>query len=164
MKGKLVAFVAILCIASLIASGANAKGKPVKPDKPGNTQTELITFTGDLNGWQEVEGCCPNAGPFPQYKMTLSFAVGGFEVDTPIDGQLFMNVYRSGHDRGYKVQFWNDHDADNHVAIEIRGGKAYGDKKTKALTVVFENAECRNLHDPKDLITYVNFTLVRTPN
>ena len=86
MKSKLVTFAAILCIASLIASGAYAKGKPVKPEKPDNTQTEWITFTGDLMGSQEVEGCCPNAGPFPEYTMALSFEVAGVPAYTDIDG------------------------------------------------------------------------------
>ena len=35
-------------------------------------RSELITFSGDLTGAQEVIGCCPNAGPFPDYTMTLS--------------------------------------------------------------------------------------------
>ena len=163
MKGKLVAFVAILCVAGLIASDAIAK-KPVKPDEPVETQTEWIEFTGDLMGGEDVEGCCPNAGPFPEYTMALSFEVAGIPAYTPIGGQLFINSYRIGKDRGYIVQFWNDHEADNHVAIEIKGGEVYSDKKTKIVTVVFTDAECRDLHEPKDLITLVNFTLERTPN
>ena len=75
MKGKLVAFAGILCIASLFISGANAKGKP---DKPGNTQTELIGFAGDFfYGSQPVKGCCPNAGPFPEYTLTLHVGLIG---------------------------------------------------------------------------------------
>ncbi len=45
--------------------------KPDKPGKPGNTQTELIVFTRDLEGSQDVAGCWPNAGPFPAYTMTF---------------------------------------------------------------------------------------------
>ena len=40
-----------------------------KPDDPASG--ELITFTGDLVGEETVEDCCPNAGPFPAYTMTL---------------------------------------------------------------------------------------------
>ncbi len=70
MKGRLVAFAGIFCIASLIVSSANA-GKPDKPpkaDKPDKTTAECIVFTGDLAsvpGGTVVEGCCPNAGPNP---------------------------------------------------------------------------------------------------
>ncbi len=68
MKGKLIVFAGILCIASLMVSGANADKpttNPGKGDKSPKTNTELIVFTGDLEGWAHVEGCCPNAGPFP---------------------------------------------------------------------------------------------------
>ena len=163
MKSKLVAFAAILCIASLIASGANAKGKPIKPDEPANTETELVVFTEDLSGWQEVEDCCPNAGPFPQYGMTLNFPVASFPAGSYFYGQLFISSYRSGHDRKYKVQFWNDHDEPGHIAIEIIGGEIYKDKKTKTLTVVFTDEDCVDLHT-KEFIATVNFTLVRTPD
>ncbi len=156
MKGKLIAFAGILCIASLIVSGANAKGKP---DKPGKTGTELIVFTEDLSGSQLVEGCCPNAGPFPQYAMTLAFAVDDdFPADATYDGFLFMNQYGAGRDRKYLVRFWN-----NEIAIEIIGGEIYKDKKTKTLTVVFTDEDCVDLHT-KEFIAIVNFTLVRTPN
>ena len=100
MKVKLIVFAGILCIASFVVSGANAKGKP---DKPPTIETELIVFTGDFSGGQEVEDCCPNAGPFPQYAMTLNFAVGGFTAGSYFDGQLFINNYGSGRDRKYKV-------------------------------------------------------------
>ena len=143
-------------------------GKPAKPTKPDNTQTEWIAFTGDLAGGQEVEGCCPNAGPFPEYTMTFDVpafpALGIPALVGTYDGELFISSYRIGQDRGYIVQFSNDHELEDHVAIEIRGGEVSVDKKTKEVTVVFENAECRDQHDPKELITYVTFTLVRTPN
>ena len=38
-----------------------------KKPKPRNTR---ITFEGDLEGDQQVSGCCPNAGPNPEYTMT----------------------------------------------------------------------------------------------
>jgi hypothetical protein len=92
MKGRAIRLVVILCIAGLIVSGANAKGKP---DKPGGSKVEQIEFTGDLAGWQTVEGCCPNAGPFPEYTMTL----GGDLPDGTYDGQLFINYYGAGQNR-----------------------------------------------------------------
>jgi hypothetical protein len=162
MKGRFVAFVGIFCIAILIVSAANAD-KPPKPPKPDKTTAECITFTGDLIGHQQVEGCCPNAGPFPQYAMTLNFAVAGFPAGSYFDGQLFINNYGSGRDRKYKVQFWSDHDGPDHIAIEIIGGEIYADKKTKTLTVVFTDEDCVDLHT-KEFIAKVSFTLVRTPN
>ena len=156
MKGKLIAFAGILCIASLIVSGANAKGKP---DKPPKTETELIVFTGDLAGGQEVEDCCPNAGPFPQYAMTLNFAVGGFPAGSYFDGQLFINNYGSGRDRKYKVQFW----VEDGIAIEVIGGEIYKDKRTKTLTVVFTDEMCVDLNTGED-IAEVDFVLTRTPS
>jgi len=155
MKGKLVAFAGILCIASLIASGANAKGKP---DKPPKTETELIVFTGDLLGYQDVEGCCPNNGPFPEYGMTLAFAVLGFQPNTFYDGWLFINRYGAGKDQKYKVQFWN-----SDIAIEIIGGVIDNDKKNKRLTVTFTNEDCVDLYT-KEFIAKVGFVLTRTPN
>ena len=56
-----------------------AKGD--NPNKPPNPPSgEFITFEGDLAGSQEVAGCCPNAGPFPAYEMTLS---GTFPPEMP---------------------------------------------------------------------------------
>ena len=71
MKGRLIAFVGIFCIAILIFSGTDAKGE--KPDKPSGKPSgkEWIQFWGDLVGGQVVEGCCPNAGPNPSYDMCL---------------------------------------------------------------------------------------------
>jgi len=156
MKGRLVAFVGILCVASLIVSGANAKGKP---DKPGKTKTEWIAFTGDLIGDQSVEGCCPNAGPFPAYTMTLTFAVDENHLPGTYDGQLFINRYGAGRDHKYKVQFWNDDDG---IAIEIIGGEIFDDKKNKILRVSFTDEMCVNLNTG-EAIGDVTFELVRTP-
>ena len=175
MKGKLIAFASILCIASLMVSGANA-GKPIKGDEPGNkgkTQTELIVFTGDLQGWAHVEGCCPNAGPFPEYELTLPVALviadGTYYPAGTYGGYVFMNGYRIGKDRGYKVQFWTD-DLDlpatgpDHICIEIYGGVPDYDKKTKVLTVTFEGVEWNLMHDPeKNPIGFVSFVLTRSP-
>jgi len=154
MKGRLVAFVGVLCIASLMVSGANAKGKPDKPDKPDEAKTEWIAFTGDLSGYQAVEGCCPNDGPFPEYEMTLD-QVGG--LDGHYDGRLFMNRYGAGRDQEYKVQFWNDE-----FAIEIIGGVIDDDKKNKVLTVTFTDEARVDLYT-KVFIAPVSFVIVRTP-
>ena len=156
MKGRLVAFVGIFCIAILIVSAANAD-KPPKPPKPDKTTTEWIAFTGDLIGAQEVEGCCPNDGPFPEYGMTLGFEVGDFPADTYYDGQLFINRYGAGRNQKYKVQFWN---AD--IAIEIIGGVIDDDKKNKVLTVTFTGDMCVDMWTG-DPIAVVTFTLIRTP-
>jgi len=157
MKGKLIAFAGILCIASLMVSGANA-GKPEKPGNQDKTQTELIMFseleggTPDgssyLYGVQEVEGCCPNAGPFPEYTLFLSDAEN-FPSGT-YDGQLFMNSFREGKNRMYKVQFWTE--GDDHICIEIYGGVPDYDKKTKVLTVTFEDVDWNLMHDPEKIL------------
>ena len=171
MKGKLLAFASILCVASLMVSGANA-GKPDKPpDKPGNIQTELIVFTGNFEGSQPVEGCCPNAGPFPAYELTLKVDLfgtdGTFYPADSYDGQVFMNGYRIGKDRGYKVQFWTDDlpaPGPDHICIEIYGGVPDYNKKTKVLTVTFENVEWNFMHDTEETpIGLVSFVLTRSP-
>ncbi len=163
MKGRLIAFVGIFCIAILIVLGANAKGKPDKPDKPdkpGKPKTEWIAFTGELEGGQVVEGCCPNAGPFPPYTMELKFGSYIFPPGT-YDGWLFINTYGAGRNRKYKVQFWWDYDRD--LGIEIIGGVIDYDKKNKVLTVTFTHEECVHIKSG-DPIAVVNFTLVRHPN
>ena len=156
MKGRLVALVGVFCIAILVVSAANAD-KPPKPPKPDETTAECITFTGDLNGSQQVEGCCPNAGPFPAYTMTLENM--GL-LDGTYEGQLFINNYGAGRNKKYIVQFWND---DLGVAIEIIGGVIDNDKKNKVLTVTFENETGWDLIDEIP-IPNVSFVLVRTSN
>jgi len=172
MKGKLIAFAGVLCIASLVVSGANAKGKP---DKPGNTQTELIEFkqfpppaefVTNFLGSETVDGCCPNAGPYPEYELTLTMDLVGTDgthyLAGTYDGQVFMNGYRVGKDRMYKVQFWTE--GPDHICIEIYGGVRDYDKKTKVLTVTFEEVEWNLMHDPdKTPVGVVSFVLTRSP-
>jgi hypothetical protein len=155
MKGRLIAFVGIFCIAVLIVSGQDAQGKP---DKPGKSNTEWIAFEGDLVGGQAVVGCCPNAGPWPEYTMTLLFGAGDFLPGT-YDGQLFINYYGAGRNQKYKVQFWNN---DIGLFIEIIGGVIELDRKNNLLTVTFTEEMCVNLFTG-DPIAVVNFTLVRRP-
>ena len=164
MKGKLLAFASTLCIASLMVSGANA-GKPDKPpgkpDKPGNAQTEWIVLTGDLAGGQEVEGCCPNAGPFPEYTLALAkdlvFTDGTFYPMGTYDGQVFMN--------GGKFQFWTEEP--EHICIEIYGGVEDHDRKAKVLTVTFTNVEWNVMHELEPGEAHptgvVSFVLTRIP-
>jgi len=113
-----------------------------------------------LYGVQEVEGCCPNAGPFPEYRLFLSdaenFPLGNY------DGQLFMNGFRDGKNRMYKVQFWTE--GDDHICIEIYGGVPDYNKKTKVLTVTFEDVQWNFMHDPeKTPMGLVSFVLTRSP-
>ena len=159
MKARRIALVSIFCVVSLVVFGANAKDKPDKtdrPDKPDTSTTELIAFTGDLVGAQEVEGCCPNAGPFPPYTIAVPNSVGLLSQGT-YEGQLFINRYGVGRDQKYIVQFWNEE-----IAIEIIGGVITQDKKSKVLTVTFENETCVDLYN-KTFVANLSFVLTRAP-
>ena len=139
-----------------------------KPKTP-NLNSENITFTGDLVGSQEVEGCCPNAGPNPVYTMTLSdkFPEGFLGTHT---GNIFMNSFGRNMEWDYKVQFWWGEGGDGYdyeYFIEIKGGVAHKDKKTKILTVTFIDIPCKIWF--KDVLlpespVYVTFNLTRDPH
>ncbi len=183
MKSKLVALASILCIASLVISGANA-GKPVKPDKPdkpGKTKTELIVFTGDLQGWAHVEGCCPNAGPFPEYTITLPYDLVDDSVPPEIvypagtyNGELFINIDGVGQDSENIVQFHAC--CDDHVpcidrnlpvmSFAIIGGTAVGvgRKKDRVLTVTFNEEPWFIQRHRDDLMGPVTFEITRAPS
>jgi len=171
MKGRLIAFVGVFCIALLIVSGAYAgkPDKPPKPDKtprPDNIAVECITFSGlDLEGHQQVEDCCPNAGPFPAYRLNLPNGFGS-HASGEYDGELFMNSMRVGQNRQYVVQFTGDHDSGDRISIEIIGGDIDYNKKTKVLTVTFtgENNMCTEMCDacPFLFSDPLEFKLVRT--
>jgi len=172
MKGKLIAFASILCIASLIISGANAKGKPDHSDKPGKTKTEWIAFTGDFVGGEEVEGCCLNAGPWPVYTLTLPVALVGSDVTYlagDYTGQVYMSHSSVGKDRKYIVQFWTScHEGlpcedPNHMCIEINGGDEDYDRKTKVRTVTFTDVEWNTIGDRNTIQGTVSFVLTRSP-
>ena len=172
MKGKLIAFASILCIASLMASGAYA-GQPKDPGHQGKgqTETEWITFTGEFVGEGEVEGCCPNAGPFPEYQLTLTAdLVGDDGISYPAatyNGYVFMNGYREGKNRMYQVQFWTDEISapglPDHICIEVYGGVTDYNKKTKVLTVTFMNVEWNHVHERDIPQGNVSFVLTRSP-
>jgi hypothetical protein len=112
MKGRLVAFAGVFCIALLVVSGAYA-GKPDqkgKPPRPGNIAEECIVFTGDyLEGGQVVVGCCPNAGPAPAYTMTVDLDVAGIH-DVARAGYLFAKPVttrvKGQKTVRYKIQFF----------------------------------------------------------
>ena len=187
MKGKLIAFASVLCIASLMASGANAD-KPEDKGKPDKTNTELIVFTGGLQGWAHVEGCCPNAGPFPWYTMYLPDGLRDFDNEQIYPsgtyyGTLFINIDGVGHNSGNNniVQFHacciaNDSgdECDGlypELKFQIRGGEGAeaGRKKDRVSTVTFTNA--RYWADSEDWIRdedeyagEVSFTMTRAPS
>jgi hypothetical protein len=125
-----------------------SKGKPNKSPK-----AELITFVGDLEGSQEVVGCCPNAGPFPAYTMTLSEPLPAGEYD----GQIFMNTVGTRKDQSYMVQFWTET-----MFLEARGGVIEEDKKSKSLTATFTNQPMTiHLEGEPTYVVDVDFTLTR---
>jgi hypothetical protein len=135
--------------------------KPGKPPKP--VSAELITFTGDLEGSHEVAGCCPNAGPFPAYMMTLNSPPFPDEISGEQDGNIFMNSLGRKVPGDYIVQFWWGAEPDNYF-IEIRGGEKDYDNKTKVLTVTFTEEDMTVIHaddDPTEV--NVTFTLTREP-
>jgi hypothetical protein len=144
-----------------LSSGRRGRGTTlfsVKKKHTDKAETELIEFTGDLVGYDDsVEGCCPNAGPFPRYAMTLVRDLGDFAAGY-YEGYLFINAYGAGRNRQYKVQFWNDD-----IAIEIIGGVIDNDKKNKVLTVTFTDEDCMDLFLETKIAT-VSFVLTRTPS
>ena len=118
---------------------------------------ELIIFKeGNLAGNEIVSGCCPNAGPFPEYTMTLS---GPLPAGT-YDGHIFMNFTGSQSPGDYIVQFsWGEAPTD--YFIEIRGGEAYYDRRNKILTVTFEGAQCE-IYINEELTETVNVSFILT--
>jgi hypothetical protein len=127
--------------------------KPIKP--------ELIKFTGDLSGQQEVLGCCPNAGPFPEYTMTLSETFG--ELSGTYDGNIFMNKVGRKPNQSYMVQFWWTESANNYY-IEIRGGAFEEDKKNKTIIATFTEESCEIwINNALTLTEDVSFVLTRAP-
>ena len=140
---------------------AEKPDRPAKPPKP--VSGEKITFTGDLIGSQEVAGCCPNEGPFPEYTLELS---GPFPdgIAGTHNGNIFMNSLGRKVPGDYIVQFWWEEEPGNDCFIEIRGGEKVEDKKTKVLTVTFTGEEMTILRADEDpAYVDVSFTLTRAP-
>jgi len=136
--------------------------KPHDGDKiifQGNTNS-----IGDLEGNQTVMGCCPNAGPSPVYTMTLSEEFPYEDLRGTYTGKIFMNSTGRQSPGAYIVQFWWSKNASDTTFIEIRGGVASKDKKTKVLTVDFEEAQCEIFINHVSIDTvWVDFTLIRDP-
>jgi len=138
-----------------------------KPNKPNPNKPKLnsenITFTGDLVGSQIVVGCCPNAGPYPEYTMTLSdeFPEGFPGTHT---GNIFMNSFGRQLEWAYKVQFWWEEEGEGEYFIEIRGGEVHKDKRTKILIVTFTKEDtCWTWGPSGEEIINIEFTLIREP-
>ena len=127
-----------------------------KPEKG-----ESITFVGDLAGSEVVLGCCPNAGPWPAYTMTLSDEIFPIGIHGTYTGNIFMNSTGRQSPGDYIVQFWWGEVPVNYF-IEIRGGEAINDRRNKILTVTFEDAQCEIFIDDELTETvYVSFILTR---
>jgi hypothetical protein len=169
MKTRLAVLGGVFCIVIFAVSFADAKGKPPKPEKPAkpNLTTECIVFTDNQNdddlehvyleGGQDCAtvGCCPNAGPFPQYVMTLynvcytsAFNTTDCLQEDPVLGLLFMNGFgRNAPYEGWLVQFWTcDYRARRPVGgdffLQIRGGTEVPQpKKSKVEVIEFLDAE-----------------------
>lgn len=168
-KRWLSVFTLLIC-GMLVATGIEAK-KPdgVKPDNPNKVKAELIAFTGALVGWEEVEGCCPNAGPDPEYQMTLPDGLSdsdGIEVypaDT-YNGFLFMNSWSFEEESGYLVQFWASRDEDEEpLTFEIICGTTVYDRKTRVLRVSCDEQPWWNHYDRNIDMGPVSFEILRVP-
>ena len=171
MKSKNISVLVLsitLILVSLVFVSSFGLSKP-NPKPKG----ELITFSGDLYGEQEVVDCCPNAGPNPEYTMTLSEVFQTVFEPGTYHGHIFMNSFGRNMLWDYKVQFWWGEGGDDYFYeyfIEIRGGEAHKDKKTKILTVTFIDVPCYEIWKRGDLLTtenlevIVNFTLTRDPH
>jgi hypothetical protein len=148
MRAGSATFVTIFCVVLLAVSVVNADKpekppKPEKPDKEPGLTTECITFSGDLQSAGEtiIVGCCPNAGPWPAYTMELATGSG---LDGIHDGYLFVNFFGTGPTAEFVVKFWT-WDADSETPgtgdyfFQIIGGEITRDRKSKTLTVEYEN-------------------------
>jgi hypothetical protein len=160
MKSKrisllILVFALVLSITLVFVSYGLSKREP---------NFERIIFSGDLIGDQEVEGCCGNAGPYPEYTMTLSDNFPP-EFRGEQTGHIFMNGFGRNMPWEYKVQFWWTEDGTEYF-IEIRGGEVHKDKKTKILTVTFVMVETYEIWIGNELQdnVIVTFTLIRDPH
>ena len=120
---------------------------------------ELITFTGDLEGNETVVGCCPNAGPNPEYTLTLNNPPFPAEISgTYVNGEIFMNSTGRQSPGDYLVKYWA-----GSMYLEIRGGEKQYDRRNKILIVTFEQVPCEIWID--DVLTDtvpIDFVITRT--
>ena len=173
MKGRVVVFTVALCITGLVASGVFAdkpEKPPGKPATPGET-TDLIIFEGDLKGSAIVLGCCPNAGPNPEYTMTVNRDLGyegGLQVPKgTYDGFIFMNFFGTRKNQQYYIKFWGSSSTTPglNVAFGIKGGVIYQEKKSDTLRVEFDGDDLYTLDSEGVLDEYIDtvyFILERT--
>jgi hypothetical protein len=123
---------------------------------------ENNNLIGDLEGNQIVMGCCPNAGPSPEYTMTMS---DNFPVEFRGEhtGYVYMNGFGRHLPWAYKVQFWWG--GEEEYFIEIRGGTVTKDKKSRILTARFTQEDTCWTWDPNGVerIIFIDFTLIRDP-
>ncbi|MCK4286357.1 MAG: hypothetical protein KAX18_09145, partial [Candidatus Lokiarchaeota archaeon] len=107
------------------------------------------------------------------YTMTLSEEIFPQEMTgEEHDGNIFMNRFGRNMDWAYKVQFWWGEGGNGYFYeyfIEIRGGVVHNDRKTKILTVTFENVPCYEIWKRGELLTetievIVSFVLTRDPH
>ncbi len=165
MKSKVIprlilSIVLILSITLIFVSFGWSKRDP---------RYEWVTFTGDLEGSQEVVAGGPNDYPYAIYTMTLSEVFQTVFEPGTYTGHIYMNGI--GRDI-YLVQFWWGEGGDDYFYeyfIEIRGGEVHKDKKTKILTVTFIDVPCYEIWKRGDLLTetlevIVSFTLTRDPH
>ena len=168
MIHKLIPF--LMLALALLFIGCKQENQPTQNEsdlelqglnkKPANG--ELITFVGDLAGSQQVIGCCPNAGPSPEYTMTLS-DVFPEDIRGEHNGYIFMNNFGRNLPWAYKVSFWWPDNNAQDTLIIVRGGVTYNDRKNKILTVTFTDDTCWVYYPNSDEDTvYVTFTLTRT--
>ena len=167
MSHKVIPF--LMLTIALLFIGCKQDNQPTQNESELETQelnkkpvnSELITFTDDLQGEQVVTDCCPNAGPFPEYTMNLSQTFGAQQGEH--EGNIFMNVFGAGKNKSYMVQFsWTNNGSD--YFIEIRGGVFQEDKKTKTLTATFTTAPCEIwINNSLSNTVPVNFILIREP-
>ncbi len=154
MKRGIIVLAFTLCFAVIISGTLLAKGKPDTP----SDKAELIEFAGDLTGSQIVTGGFPNAGPFPDYTMTLSGALPAGAYD----GKLHINIYMAdpsgppGKNKRTVVKFWWS----DGIGIRIVGGVKVIDRKTKIETVTFQDEICE-VRDGEPVT--VSFVLTRIP-
>ncbi len=180
MKSKVISVLVLsttLILVSFILVSCNYDGSPTQNTLDLETlrlskrkiHSENITFEGDLEGSKEVVGCCPNAGPNPEYTMTLSESFP-LEFQGTHTGYIFMNSMGGRLPWAYKVVFWwteTEGDTDTEYSIEFRGGVVHKDKKTKILIVNFVEVPLFEIwigYEPITDTHLYSFTLTRDPH
>jgi hypothetical protein len=155
-------FVSLMFVVTGLEAGKPGNGNP---NKPGKNKAELIVFTGDLEGWQEVEGCCLNSGPNPAYTMHLSYACGDLHAGEH-PGHLYISVWDAGGNPTAMVEFW----IEGGDGFYLIGGDIDWVKKTKYLKVTFRGEDCYNHFDqiselppPPTTTGTASFVLYRSP-